>query len=47
MSTLNPKYPYELQMSNQEYKHPLPSPLKSYINTIGDLHKKDTLIING
>ena len=34
-------------MSNQEYKHPLPSRLKSDIKTTGDLHTKGTLIING
>ena len=34
-------------MSNQEYKHPIPSRLKSDIKTTGDLHTKGTLIING
>ena len=33
-------------MSNQEYKHPLPSRLKSDIKITGDFHTKGTLIIN-
>ena len=34
-------------MSDQEYKHPILSRLKSDIKTICDLHTKGTLIIDG